>query len=203
MKRVWDGGSEAECAVSSRGGLFACLSLPSCEESVVTGLDVAQVERNLEKHKNKRDDLDSIKQWRKGKDGKVKVNADKEEEMLEKSLSKSAGEGMKKKRLNDFIEEKTGRRPDEDDRTARKSHKRLMADKKFGRGGKSKTLSKRNTFESSHDMSSFNASRNNKPMPGMSLPPGSGISKGGRGGKTAGGKRAGKDRRNKQHSRRK
>jgi rRNA-processing protein EBP2 len=80
-----------------------------------------QTERNLEKAKNKREDLNQIEKWRKGKDGKA--NPEKEEALLEASLSKNST--GPKKRLNDFIEEKTGRRPDEDDRGPRKSHKRL------------------------------------------------------------------------------
>jgi hypothetical protein len=82
---------------------------------------------------------------------------------------------------------------------------RLLADKKWGRGGKAKTLSKRNTFESSHDMSSFSAKKNNAQMPGMTTKPGSGIGKGkgGKGGKGGKQQRGGKERRAKQHSRRK
>jgi hypothetical protein len=70
---------------------------------------------------------------------------------------------------------------------------RLAADKKYGRGGKAKTLAKRNTFESSHDMSDFSVKKNKN----HGVPFKKDVNfKGGGGGN----KRPGKDRRNKSKS---
>jgi len=65
----------------------------------------------------------------------------------------------------------------------------LAADKKYGRGGRARTLSKRNTFESSHDMSDFSVKKNK--AHGMSAKQDTSFKGGGAGGKS----RPGKDRR--------
>jgi hypothetical protein len=67
---------------------------------------------------------------------------------------------------------------------------RLAADKKYGRGGRARTLAKRNTFESSHDMSDFSVKKNKNHGVGVKKDA-SFKSGGGKGG----GKRPGKERR--------
>jgi rRNA-processing protein EBP2 len=121
-----------------------------------------QVERNQEKEKKKKDELDSIKKWRKTREQSGGM-AGKDDDELDEMLNKGAGK-LKRKGLNDFIEEKTGRKADGG---PRKSAKRLAADKKYGRGGKERTQAKRNTFESAHDMSDFNPKQNKRLPAGM------------------------------------
>jgi rRNA-processing protein EBP2 len=114
-----------------------------------------QTERRLEKEKRKHDDLAEITKWRKNKPA-GEADREKDEELFSKAASKIP----KKKGLHEFVAERTGRR--DEDKQAQKSAKRLAADKKYGRGGLARTLSKRNTFESAHDMSDFSARKNNQ-----------------------------------------
>eukprot|EP00961_Rhodomonas_salina_P134116 1804296-Rhodomonas_salina.1 len=79
-----------------------------------------QVERQVEKDKRKKQDMETIGKWRKGK--VTESEKRKEEELLQLAT----GKPVKKKGLNDFIEERTGRRPD----APTKSAKRLAYDKK-------------------------------------------------------------------------
>ena len=134
-----------------------------------------QVERNQEKEKKKKDELDSIKKWRKTREqsgGMAGKDDDGLDEMLNKGSIKT-----KRKGLNDFIEEKTGRKADG---PPRKSQKRLSADKKYGRGGRERTLAKRNTFESAHDMSDFNPKQNKRLPSGMRVNKTESFKKGGK-----------------------
>jgi rRNA-processing protein EBP2 len=135
-----------------------------------------QVEKNQEKEKKKKDELDSIKKWRKSREqsgGMAGNDDDALDEMINKGAAKT-----KRKGLNDYIEEKTGRKADGQ---ARKSTKRLAADKKYGRGGRERTLAKRNTFESAHDMSDFNPSKNKRLPAGMKPNKTEGFKKPGKG----------------------
>jgi rRNA-processing protein EBP2 len=109
-----------------------------------------QTERRLEKEKRKADDLQEITKWRKNKPA-GEADREKDEELFSMAASKIP----KKKGLHDFVAERTGKRDE-----PQKSAKRLAADKKYGRGGIARTLAKRNTFESAHDMSDFSARKN-------------------------------------------
>jgi len=111
-----------------------------------------QTERRLEKEKRKHDDLAEITKWRKNKPA-GEADREKDEALFNMAASKTP----KRKGLDEFVAEQTGRR---DDEAPQKSAKRLAADKKYGRGGRARTLAKRNTFESSHDMSDFSVKRN-------------------------------------------
>lgn len=149
-----------------------------------------QTERRLEKEKRKHDDLAEITKWRKNKPA-GEADREKDEALFNMAASKTP----KRKGLDEFVAEQTGRR---DDKAPQKSAKRcvcfcayaptrlcelvrpwlwfslcelvkeltnagsgrLAADKKYGRGGRARTLAKRNTFESSHDMSDFSVKRN-------------------------------------------
>jgi len=139
-----------------------------------------QTERRVEKEKRKHDDLAEITKWRKNKPA-GEGDREKDEALFNMAASKQT----KKKGLHEFIAEKTGRR---DDDGPQKSSKRLASDKKYGRGGRARTLSKRNTFESSHDMSDFSVKKNK--AHGMSVKKDASF-KGGGGGKS----RPGKERR--------
>merc|ERR1719183_2945533 len=139
-----------------------------------------QTERRLEKEKRKHDDLAEISKWRKNKPA-----GENDREMDEALFKMASSKTTKKKGLHEFVAEKTGHH---DESGPQKSAKRLAADKKYGRGGRARTLAKRNTFESAHDMSDFSVKKNKNH--GMSIK-GGGINKKAR---------PGKDRRNKDRS---
>jgi len=94
-----------------------------------------QIEKQLERQKQKKEGLEAIKKWRKSRGDGIRDDAD-----LEAAIN-------------------TKKRKRDNDKPYEKSKKRKIKDAKFGFGGKKKHL-KDNTTESSQDMSGFNTVKN-------------------------------------------
>eukprot|EP00743_Colponemidia_sp_Colp-15_P003240 GILK01003499.1.p1 GENE.GILK01003499.1~~GILK01003499.1.p1 ORF type:complete len:319 (-),score=83.80 GILK01003499.1:208-1164(-) len=139
-----------------------------------------QVEKTQAKQKEKRANLDAVKQWREERENSGSKNDDEAEPSFLRDNRVKAGDKRKR-----------------DDSTGpRASKKRKGKDAKYGYGGGKKNA-KRNDSKSSNDMRGFSLGKNKSPVGGMGQ---KGKKGGPGGGKAAGGKRPGKFARTKAHA---
>lgn len=137
-----------------------------------------QTKKLQEKEQAKKHAVDSVTQWRKDrKSGRVQDGTFD----LDNEGPKRGGAAGRGGKRDDGRGGKAGRGSD----LPQKSFKRQAKDNKYSRGGKEKKAAKRNTSESSRDVSDFDPRKNRQPAPGLARKT-SGISKGrggGRGGR--------------------
>jgi len=127
-----------------------------------------QVEKEQARAKQKKEQIESIKKWRKDKQNKTLQSTEDISVLLDDEVKSDAPK-----------KQKSQQQPQQSNQTtARKNLKRQRKDDKYGYGGRQKRA-KRNTTDSTDDVRSFNVRNNKSVAPEfISLTPGFGAGKG-------------------------